>query len=239
MTLCFTLAGPLSCTNHWSKTIQFSQHLLTVPLPLIPGHPLCPYSALLHAFKLVPATLSGPAFALPAPSSRGLIPFTCAKFDGLLKSVASTAGLDPSHISGHSLRSGGATLAFQANIPEEFIKRLGDWRSKAFKSYIHIPIKIRMHAIHKLASFVWLLVYLFMFSFSWYGLGHSSLGQLFVFNKSLEGPVFLSLSSTPYLLLLYLPLELMHKITVVVKLSLTKISYPTYICIRKTYIYNP
>ena len=140
--------------NRWSKTIQFSQRLLTVPLPLIPGHPLCPYSALQHAFKLVPATLSGPAFVLPAPSRRGLIPFTYAKFDSLLKSVASTAGLDPSRISGHSLRSGGATLAFQANIPEEFIKRLGDWRSDAFKSYIHIPIKYRMYAIRQLASFV-------------------------------------------------------------------------------------
>ena len=71
--------------NRWSKTIQFSQRLLTVPLPLIPGHPLCPYSALQHAFKLVPATLSGPAFVLPAPSRRGLIPFTYAKFDSLLK----------------------------------------------------------------------------------------------------------------------------------------------------------
>ena len=140
--------------NRWSKTIQFSQRLLTVPLPLIPGHPLCPYSALQHAFKLVPATLSGPAFVLPAPSRRGLIPFTYAKFDSLLKSVASTAGLDPSRISGHSLRSGGATLAFQAKIPEEFIKRLGDWRSDAFKSYIHIPIKYRMYAIRQLASFV-------------------------------------------------------------------------------------
>ncbi|CAH3025723.1 unnamed protein product, partial [Porites evermanni] len=77
--------------NRWSKTIQFSQRLLTAPLPLIPGHPLCPYSALQHAFKLVPATLSGPAFVLPAPSGRGLIPFTYAKFDSLLKSVASTA----------------------------------------------------------------------------------------------------------------------------------------------------
>ena len=68
--------------------------------------------------------------------------------------MVSTAGLDPSRISGHSLRSGGANLAFQANIPEEFIKRLEAWRSDAFKSYIHIPIKYRMYAIRQLASFV-------------------------------------------------------------------------------------
>jgi len=65
-----------------------------------------------------------------------------------------TTGLDPTRISGHSLRAGGATLAFQADLPEELIKRLGDWRSDAFRLYIHIPIKYRMHAIHQVAFFV-------------------------------------------------------------------------------------
>ena len=103
----FFPAGWVIIVNRWSKTIQFSQRVLTIPLPHIPGHPLCPYTALQHAFKLVPAPLSGPAFVLPAPSSKGLIPFTHGKFDSLLKLVASRAGLDPSHISGHSLRAGG------------------------------------------------------------------------------------------------------------------------------------
>lgn len=53
-----------------------------------------------------------------------------------------------------ALERGGLTLAFQANIPEELIKRLGDWQSDAFRSYIHIPIKYRMHAIRRVALFV-------------------------------------------------------------------------------------
>lgn len=92
--------------NRWSKTIQFSLRLLLIPFPRIPGHPLCPYAALQNAFKLVPASLSGPASVLPAPSSSSLMPLTYAKFDNLLMSVALTAGLDPSCISGHSLRAG-------------------------------------------------------------------------------------------------------------------------------------
>ena len=117
---------------------------------------MCPYAALQTAFRLVPAPLSGPAFVLPARSSSSLMPLTYAKFDNLLKSVALTAGLDPTRISGHSLGAGGggATLAFQANLPEELIRRLGDWRSDAFRSYIHIPIKYRMHAIRQVALFV-------------------------------------------------------------------------------------
>ena len=84
--------------------------VITIPLPHLPGHPLCPYTALLHAFQLVPAPLSGPAFVVPAPSSQGLIPFTHGKFDSILRLVATKAGLDPSRISGNSLRAGGATL---------------------------------------------------------------------------------------------------------------------------------
>jgi len=55
--------------------------------------------------------------------------------------------MDPSQLSGHSFRSGGATLAFQAQIPAELIKRLGDWQSDAYRSYIHIPVKDRMLAV--------------------------------------------------------------------------------------------
>ena len=45
-----------SIINRWSKTIQFSQRILTVPLPHIAQHSLFPYTALRHAFRLVPGT---------------------------------------------------------------------------------------------------------------------------------------------------------------------------------------
>ena len=104
--------------------------------------------------SLCQSPLAGPAFVIPATYSKGLIPFRHGKFDSILKLVASRADLDPSRIRGHSLRAGEATQAFQANIPEELIKSLGDWWSDAFRSYIHIPIKYRMHAIHQVVLFV-------------------------------------------------------------------------------------
>ena len=140
--------------NTWSKTIQFSQRILTIPLPRIAQHPLCPYTALKHAFSLVPASLSGPAFVIPASTKGGLVPLTYGKFNSLLKLLATTMNLDASKFSGHSFRSGGATLAFQAQIPAELIKRLGDWQSDAYRSYIHIPVKDRMQAVSQLALFV-------------------------------------------------------------------------------------
>lgn len=62
--------------------------------------------------------------------------------------------LDPTQISGHSFRAGGATLAFQVHLPTELIKRLGDWHSDAYRSYIHIPVKDRMQAVTRLVSLV-------------------------------------------------------------------------------------
>ena len=102
---------------------------------------------------MVPAPLSDPAFIIPASTEGGLTPLTYGQFDSLLKLLAAKTIIDPSQVSGHSLRSGVATLAFQAQIPAELIKRLGDWQSDAYRSYIHIPGKDRIQAAQRLASF--------------------------------------------------------------------------------------
>ena len=96
-----------SIINRWSKPIQFSQHILTVPLPRIAQYPLFPHTALRHAFRLVSAPLSGPAFIIPASTEGGLTALTYGKFDSLLKLLAAKTNIDPSQVSGHSFRSGG------------------------------------------------------------------------------------------------------------------------------------
>ena len=131
-----------SIITRWSKTIQFSQRFLTVPLPRIAQRPLCPFSTFIGS-SLHPSINWGRAdwsdlWKVWLPS----------------KAVAPKTNKDPPQVSGHSFRSGGATLAFQAQIPAELIKRLGDWQSDAYRSYIHIPVKDRMLAVKRLASFV-------------------------------------------------------------------------------------
>ena len=46
--------------------------------------------------------------------------------------------------SGHSLRRGGATFAFQCGIPSELIKLQGDWRSDAYMLYLSLPLADRL-----------------------------------------------------------------------------------------------
>lgn len=87
--------------NRWSKTIEFSQQILTIALPCISKHPLCPFTALKHAFLLVPTLLSGPAFVIPASTERGLIPLLSGKFDSLFQVLVIKMNLDPSRVSGH------------------------------------------------------------------------------------------------------------------------------------------
>ena len=164
-----------SIITRWSKTVQFSQRILTVPLPRIAQHPLCPYTALRHAFRLVPAPLSGPAFIISASTYGGLTALTYGKFDSLLKLLAAKTNIDPSQVSGHIFHSGGATLAFQAQIPAGLIKRLGDRESDAYRSYIHIPVKERMHVVQRLASCVYIFPACRLFPL---GLGAAFLGQM-------------------------------------------------------------
>ena len=64
----------LKCT----KTIQFGERLLHIPLLRIPGSPLSPVSAYRRMTELVPARRSCPVFLLPGPS--GIVPLTQGSF---------------------------------------------------------------------------------------------------------------------------------------------------------------
>ena len=62
------------------------------------------------------------------------------------KSMATTAGLDPATMAGHSFRRGGASFAFQCGVPAVLIQRQGDWASLCYREYISLS------AEHSLAA---------------------------------------------------------------------------------------
>ena len=47
----------------------------------------------------------------------------------------------------HSLRRGGATFAYQADIEGEMIKLLGDWASDTYKRYVDISMDKRYESM--------------------------------------------------------------------------------------------
>jgi len=126
----------------WSKTRQFRQRVLQLPVSAIPGHPLCPRQAVLNMLHLLPAKDSSPAFLVPA-SGGGLVSLTHATFVSHLKTLLEAAGLPSAQYSGHSFRRGGATFAWRCGADSNTIKLLGDWSSDAYEVYLDSSLEQR------------------------------------------------------------------------------------------------
>ena len=126
----------------WSKTNQFAQRCLRVPVVSVPGSPLCPVKAFIHMCTLVPSLPTAPAFQYPTP--KGIVPVTHSVFTTKLRSFLSQVGYNPAVYSGHSFRRGGATWAFRSGVPGELIQLHGDWRSDAYKIYLECDLKVKL-----------------------------------------------------------------------------------------------
>jgi hypothetical protein len=71
--------------------------------------------------------------------------FSCGSFNltptalnKWLAGIAKANGLDPSRVSSHSLRIGGASALAAANVPDYLIQRMGRWNSLAFLQYVRL-----------------------------------------------------------------------------------------------------
>ena len=133
----FTASGAV-LRVYRTKTIQFKQHVLDIPLPFIPNSILCPVTALKKYFCTVPALDSSPLFIVQ--HGRSLKPILATHFNRFFKSSITTVGLDPDSFSSRSFRQGGATFAFNCGAPTEFIKEQGHCRSDAYLVYYYLFI---------------------------------------------------------------------------------------------------
>jgi hypothetical protein len=120
----------------WSKTLQVAQQPVFIPLPVIDNSPLCPVAAFKAMVACVP-TASSKAPLLLLPTTRGqfrivTIPMLAQEFNLIIQSLS----LPPRTYSLHSLRRGGATLAFEAGVPVDSIKGHGTWSSQSVYTYI-------------------------------------------------------------------------------------------------------
>lgn len=122
-----------------TKTIQYKQRTLSIPLPLISGSRLCPISALRNHLKVNQIASHEPLFSVSSLSNASLLsPVTYSQFTRFLKQSIAAIGEDPAVFSPHSFRRGGATFAFECGLPAEFIKIHGDWRSDAYLVYLEM-----------------------------------------------------------------------------------------------------
>ena len=71
-----------------------------------------------------------------------------------LRTCLTKCGLQGMDFGSHSFRRGGASLAFQAGLPLEIIKILGDWKSNAVLLYLTVPLDIRIKATNLLSQHI-------------------------------------------------------------------------------------
>ena len=132
----------LLVTIKYSKTIQFGERLVTLPLLPLHGSCLCPIQNYLRLCKLVPTNPEAPAFTYSNGS--GIKTVTFSSFTSVLYDTLQRAGIETNNYSEHSFRRGGATWAFKAHVSGELIQIFGDWASDAYKLYIDSSLEAKL-----------------------------------------------------------------------------------------------
>lgn len=134
----------------WSKTNQFGNRLLKVPLTTIPGSILCPVRAYRNMVALTPASEHDPAFAVKTGGS-SIAPILYKQLHNKIKYLIAETGRDPALYSSHSFRRGGCTWAFKAGVPTNLIQHHGDWMSECYKNYLTFDFHEKLLVSQKMA----------------------------------------------------------------------------------------
>ena len=124
-------------TVTWSKTIQYRQRAVEVPLFPIEDSPLCPVTVV-KALMSCKGRPSHPLFSL-----RGGTPLTYSTFHKKFRKTLERAGYEKDLFSSHSLRRGATLWAYKSGVAEHLIQVQGDWTSDAYKRYLSFPIEVR------------------------------------------------------------------------------------------------
>ena len=118
----------------WSKMLQTMDKAQTLTLPKLVSSILCPYRALKHVIKIYKPLGTQPLFQVQS-DQRWLV-LTDSKVRKCLSRLNVSMGLPPHHFTFHSFRRSGATLAYNAHIPIQHIKRHGSWTLDCVWTYI-------------------------------------------------------------------------------------------------------
>ena len=125
----------------WTKTIQFKQKILRVPVLPATNKAVCPVFWVHKMLMDNPGEAREPLFLIKTPAQS-----LCLSANQLiyrLRKWLKLIGEDDAAFSLHLLRWGGATFAYQANMEGQMIQLLGDWASDCYKRYIDVSMDQR------------------------------------------------------------------------------------------------
>ena len=129
---------------NYSKTSQFGNKNVVIPLLRNPSHALDPVYQLQELFNRFPLESSLPAFSYIEKTK-----LKCITYDGFtkeLKRLLNLAGLKADSFSGHSFRRGGATYLYRLGADPVLIQASGDWATDCYTRYVFLTLDQRFHA---------------------------------------------------------------------------------------------
>ena len=129
----------------WSKTIQYKQKILRLPVLPTRDKSICPVFWVHQMVARIPGEPGDPVLMVTANGTKMALSanqliYRIRKWLLLLREEATAYSL-------HSLRQGSATFAYQSNMEGEMIKLLGDWASDCYKRYIDISMDKRFESM--------------------------------------------------------------------------------------------
>ena len=129
----------------WSKTIQFRQKVLRMPVLPAKIKAICPVYWTYRMLQLVSAGPKDPVLAIRYRNN--LVSLSANQLIYRLRKWLLLIGQETSSFSLHLLCRGGASFAYQSNIEAKMIKLLGDWASDAYRRYIDVSMDKRYDSI--------------------------------------------------------------------------------------------
>lgn len=134
----------------WSKTIQFAERILQVPLLPVADQDICPVTWIVWMYQTFPAKATDPAFAVP--ESGKMVPVSYSQLHTKLQNWSKKLNLTHLRLTPHCLRKGGCTYAHNVNIEAEAVQLIGDWASSAYKRYYTWSFRKRFQALRAMAA---------------------------------------------------------------------------------------
>lgn len=128
----------------WSKTIQYQQKELLLPLLTVQDLRICPHFWLRLMFQKIPAGNNQPLFAVPSKTGGGVDALTYDQLAKKFKLWVHKSGLPCDRYTLHGLRKGGACHALESGLVGEDIKILGDWATDAYMRYLDLTLQRRV-----------------------------------------------------------------------------------------------
>ena len=129
--------------NNWSKTNQFMNREVVIPLCSNNIRALDP---VFHLKELLSWDIADNMPAFSFVKNRQISCISYDRFTSKLKSLLDKAGYSPHLYSGHSMRRGGCSLLFQLGCSPLILQAIGDWRTDQFLKYCGLSLDQRWSA---------------------------------------------------------------------------------------------